>query len=97
MSCFCFLSGSSDNTPPDVGSCPSNMEVNVTEDSSQMTVFWTIPNTTENDVSMVSNFSPGDSFPIGTTQVIYIFTDAAGNSQNCEFYIDIYGKRRLRL
>ncbi|PIK42606.1 hypothetical protein BSL78_20532 [Apostichopus japonicus] len=82
-----------DNTPPTIESCPGNIEVNATVDSDQVAAFWDLPTSLETDVTVVNNFNLGDMFPIGVTRVTYVFTDVAGNSDNCEFDVIVLGKK----
>lgn len=56
-------------------------------------VFWQEPTATDNSlqpVMLVSRSSaPGDEFNVGTTPVIYIFADDAGNQVTCTFNVII--------
>src|SRR5262249_49004879 len=42
-----------------------------------------------NPVNVQKNHSPGDLFPVGTTQVVYTFTDATGNPTTCSFNVTV--------
>ena len=53
-------------------------------------VTWTEPTATDDSgvtPTVVQSHSSGDMFPVGTTQVMYTFTDAAGNMAMCTFSI----------
>ena len=56
-------------------------------------VTWTEPTATDNSgltPTVTQSHQPGDSFPVGTTQVIYTFTDQSGNQAACQ--IEVIGK-----
>ena len=62
-----------------------------------MNVPWTEPTATDNSgmtPTVTQSHQPGDSFPVGTTQVTYSFTDMAGNQATCTFSV-IIGKSVL--
>ena len=55
-------------------------------------VNFVVPTATDNTgvVNLVFNtMSPGNSFPVGSTQVTYFFEDEAGNSVSCIFTVTI--------
>ena len=54
------------------------------------TVTWIEPTATDNSgetPTVTQSHQPGDSFPLGTTQVSYRFTDMSGNEATCSFTI----------
>ena len=56
------------------------------------TVTWTEPTATDNSgmtPRMIRTHQPGDSFPVGTTTVTYMFMDMTGNRVQCSFGITI--------
>ena len=58
------------------------------------TVSWTPPNASDNSgeaVTLTSDYSPGDAFPIGTTTVTYTATDAYGNTGTYTFNVVVTG------
>ena len=62
----------------------------VTAGSTTQTATWTEPTATDNTgmtPTVSSSHQPGDSFPVGTTQVTYTFTDQAGNQAQCSFTV----------
>ncbi|XP_071943766.1 uncharacterized protein [Antedon mediterranea] len=94
---FCFFSVTvDDNENPNI-TCPSDF--NVTTDNGQPTAWiqWDVEYTdnTESlyDLSLTGSGSSynqsGENFPIGTTILEYIVTDAFGNSVNCTFYVTV--------
>ena len=73
----------------------SNISQNTDPNSPTATVTWTPPKTSDNakeGVTKTSSHNPGDSFPIGTTTVIYTATDPYGNSATMSFDVVITGK-----
>ena len=57
-----------------------------------MTVTWTEPTATDNSdmaPTITQSHQPGDSFPVGTTQVTYTFADQQGNEALCSFDVII--------
>ena len=53
-------------------------------------VTWIEPTATDDSgfqPTVVSTHQSGSSFPVGTTQVTYIFMDQAGNEATCAFSI----------
>jgi hypothetical protein len=71
--------------------CPNNIVVTNTPGQCNTSVSWVAPTATDNCVvqSLVSNYAPGDDFPIGTTTVTYTATDANGNSTSCSFDVTV--------
>ena len=56
------------------------------------TVSWTEPTATDNSgmtPTITQTHQPGDSFPVGTTSVMYTFTDMTGNQATCTFDVVI--------
>ncbi|TVR86397.1 MAG: HYR domain-containing protein, partial [Saprospirales bacterium] len=83
-----------DNEAPTVNNCPSDITVDRDAGSCSAEVFWTEPTADDNctdsaDILVVQNKFPGDEFPVGKSTVQYTFTDAAGNSSQCEFDITV--------
>ena len=53
-------------------------------------VGWNEPTATDDSPGMISRTStrtPGSYFVVGTSRVVYTFTDAAGNSDTCGFNV----------
>ncbi|MBL7817941.1 MAG: HYR domain-containing protein [Saprospiraceae bacterium] len=78
-----------DVVPPNISNCPANITVSTT--STHAVATWTPPTATDNCTtpSVTSNFQSGASFPIGSTTVSYIVTDARGNVSECRFTITV--------
>jgi HYR domain/Ricin-type beta-trefoil lectin domain-like/Secretion system C-terminal sorting domain len=78
---------SNDTVPPIFTTCPSNISVSTASLSS--IAQWVLPTATDNcsTPSVSSTFLAGSSFPIGTTVVTYIATDAARNVSFCRFNV----------
>ena len=60
------------------------------------TITWTAPLVTDNwgaaQITEVSNYQPGDAFPIGVSAVTYTATDCSGNKGTFTFDVTIYGR-----
>ena len=85
---------------PTFSNCPADVSVNVNPSSSTGVASWTEPTATDNSGavdSLVSDYSPGDSFPIGTTPVTYTATDIYGNADTCTFNVIVAGKSDLNI
>ena len=76
-----------DAVPPTITGCPGNVNVSTTGTSQVAT--WTAPTATDNCtlVSFTSSYTPGSSFPIGTTSVVYTAMDLKGNISTCSFNV----------
>ena len=80
-----------DTSPPVIANCPSDIIIS-TNVGAQTTAraSWREPTVTDNSgvaPSLVQSHMSGDSFAIGTTDVTYVYTDAAGNTVTCIFII----------
>ncbi|MCK4342296.1 MAG: HYR domain-containing protein, partial [Phycisphaerae bacterium] len=80
-----------DTEDPVISGCPSNIEVNADAGTCEAVVTWTAPTADDNCgmQSFTSNYSPGDTFPAGTTHVVYTATDIYGNDVTCEFDVAV--------
>jgi len=87
----CYQAVSVIDTFTPVMNCPSNIVVTNTPGQCNTSVSWVAPTATDNCVvqSLVSNYAPGDDFPIGTTTVTYTATDGYGNSTSCSFNVTV--------
>ena len=76
-----------DATPPVFQNCPAN--INLTTTATTAIATWAAPTATDNcgTPSVSSNFSSGQSFPIGSTSVTYTAKDAKNNAATCSFNI----------
>jgi len=75
-----------DNVAPTIANCPANI---VLAPNAACTPTWTAPTATDNcgSVTLTSNYSSGNTLPMGTTTVTYTATDACGNAANCAFTV----------
>lgn len=81
-----------DTTPPTISNCPTGVNVQVPAGSSGGTAAWDIPTAVDDSGATPvrsSNFQPGDFFTLGTTLVVYTFSDASGNIATCSFEVTI--------
>eukprot|EP00057_Strongylocentrotus_purpuratus_P028698 XP_011683172.1 PREDICTED: uncharacterized protein LOC578978 isoform X16 [Strongylocentrotus purpuratus] len=89
---FVTVSATGDNTDPVITGCPDNINVVIPFGSTGVAVTWTEPTATDNSgavPSSSSNLSPGDTFNVGTSQVVYTFTDGSGNDAQCPFFVTV--------
>ncbi|XP_072169503.1 uncharacterized protein [Diadema setosum] len=80
-----------DVTPPAFVNCPSTQVITVAAGVTSSTATWQVPTATDTQgqasVAATSGHSPGATFPLGTTAVVYTATDQAGLQQTCVFNI----------
>ena len=90
---FFLLAAVADTTPPVINDCPTTLSFVVPFGTPSRTVIWEEPTATDDSGAMPTliarSHQPGDSFPVGTTQVVYTFTDASGNRAMCSFSITV--------
>ena len=80
-----------DITPPSMTACPSNITI-AGGAGCNATATWTPPTATDNcGATVTGTHTPGQTFPAGTTTVVYIATDASGNSVTCSFTVTVTG------
>ncbi|XP_072031150.1 hyalin-like isoform X2 [Amphiura filiformis] len=83
-----------DQEPPAIvaNSCPNNTIGFAPEDGTgSYLVSWREPIATdETDITIDKNHEPFTSFQPGITDVVYTFTDVAGNRATCSFTVQIY-------
>ena len=87
-----------DNIPPTFNFCNTTAIFQSTDANlPTATVTWSEPTATDNSgqVTVSSNYGPGDSLPVGNTTVQYVATDSAGNNDTCSFEVIITGKMRV--
>lgn len=87
-----FVVTVSDMQAPTFSNCPSPIAAPVAAGACSGPATWTAPtamDACDPSLTVTSNFSPGDIFPLGPTTVIYTATDASGNSATCEFEVTI--------
>ncbi len=77
-----------DRQPPLISNCPD--AINLVTSSNSAIASWDLPTAIDNSGNAPrrsSNYSPGQSFPLGTTLVRYTFRDDSGNSAICSFEV----------
>ncbi|MBK9727243.1 MAG: HYR domain-containing protein [Saprospiraceae bacterium] len=79
-----------DNTAPKFTFCPSNIIVQ-SEDDCTAVVTWPNAIATDNcnQVSLISTIPSGFRFQLGSAAVVFIATDACGNTSKCEFLVTV--------
>lgn len=77
--------------PPDIENCPDSIVVECPTDSNVASVTWIPPRASSSSplLPITSNSQSGDSFGIGTTSVIYQFSDVFGNEAVCTFQVEV--------
>ena len=81
-----------DNIKPVHGLCPADQMIEVPDTVCGAFVSWSGPEFTDNcddNLFIVSNHSPGEFFPTGSTIVTYVAIDNNGNVDTCSFEIFI--------
>lgn len=80
-----------DTEAPTFGRVPESMIAYVKGDVTSERVDWTAPWVFDNVgvTSQSASHSPGDAFPLGVTTVTYTASDAAGNTSNIFFTIEV--------
>ena len=88
--CECFIT---DAEAPVISGTPSTQNVNTDAGLSTATVSWAAPTASDNtgSVSLTSDYSPGSTFPIGTTTVTYTAMDTYSNTATSSFDIVVTG------
>ena len=90
-----YIVNAIDTEVPIISGTPSAQNVNTDASLPSTTVSWTPPTASDNSgeaVTLTSNYSPGDTFPIGTTTVTYTATDTNGNIGTSTFNVVVTGK-----
>ncbi len=80
-----------DAQSPVIAGAPANITITAEPGFCARAVSWTVPTATDNCSvqNFTSNFSPGASFPVGITAVIYSATDPSGNTTNASFTVTV--------
>ena len=79
-----------DSIEPVISNCPQPVTETVPLGATSGIVTWVEPIGTDNSgttPTLFKSHEPGSSFPVGNTQVTYIFTDGAGNDATCSFSV----------
>src|SRR5439155_132465 len=83
-----------DNQRPTI-SCPANIIANAASGLCTSNVNFTVSAADNCAVTnLVSNPTNGFAFPIGTTTVTSVATDASGNTTNCSFTVTVLDNQR---
>lgn len=88
-----FLAEGTDNTPPVISGCPSNVIVNIPGGMFGRAT-WSAPTATDDSGTAVLVSGPAVTtgfFSLGSTPLSYVFEDAAGNQATCSFEVIVSG------
>ena len=94
LSCYQVYDAlSTDRESPVISTVLKDMRVNTDPSLPFAVVTWKTVTTTDNSgfVSITTNFQSGDSFPIGSTDVLYTATDQSGNIATMCFTVTVEG------
>ncbi|MEM9885469.1 MAG: HYR domain-containing protein [Bacteroidota bacterium] len=71
--------------------CPDDITVTAPDSTCQRPVSWTPPafESECTEFTVTSNFMPSDTFPVGTTEVIYFIEDKRGDTTTCSFNVTV--------
>lgn len=78
-----------------ISDCPNDITLNVPVGVTSVPLTWNEPTAIDETsaVTVTRTAAPGTSFAAGTsTDVIYTFTDASGNADECTFTVTLFGK-----
>lgn len=80
-----------DTTPPEILNCPSDIQEMIELGAADPTIFWVEPRAMDlSETRIVSqSSSPGQTFPVGSTVVTYIFADTSDNDAICSFTVTV--------
>ncbi len=84
-----------DNTPPVISGCPTNMTVNTGpgRTTCNQIASWADPTALDNCSGVLTyatrSHAPGALFNVGTTTVTYTFKDTSGNTETCTFTVTV--------
>ncbi|MCC6727380.1 MAG: HYR domain-containing protein, partial [Saprospiraceae bacterium] len=78
-----------DTAGPSISGCPAN--ISLLTSGTSATATWTAPTATDacTPVTLNNNYAPGNTFPLGVTQVTYQFSDKKGNTSTCNFTVTV--------
>ncbi|MBK8269634.1 MAG: HYR domain-containing protein [Planctomycetes bacterium] len=79
-----------DETPAFAG-CPDNISIGTAAPDCEASVTWTAPSASDNCgiAGVSSSHDSGDTFPLGTTPVLYTATDVNGRQAMCSFNVTV--------
>lgn len=80
-----------ENSFPTITNCPSNVQVDVLDQTCLGAVTWLPPIASDNcqivSFTEQNDFKPGALFPLGGTQIVYTAVDNSGLSRDCLFEV----------
>ena len=86
-----------DTVRPEIQFCPQNINQQIQFGVPSVIVTWNQPTASDNSgqtPNVQATHQPGSSFPVGTSTVIYTFTDAAGNEATCSFNVNVVSGKK---
>ena len=88
-----------DNAPPVFENITQDITIIVEPGETQAMVTWTTPVATDasGEVTLTSDYNPGDMFPVGTTTVTYMAVDFTGNTATQTFIVSVVGEYMLQM
>ncbi|MBO6496100.1 MAG: HYR domain-containing protein, partial [Roseivirga sp.] len=79
-----------DNITPVISDVPEDIMYQITDNNCSASITWNAPTSIDNcEVTLTSSHQSGATFPVGTTQVTYTATDAAGNQTTSTFDVTV--------
>jgi hypothetical protein len=80
-----------DSEAPVISAVPVDFTVSTDAGSCSAAVSWTPPTASDNCSvsSLTSSYAPGDTFPLGITNILYTATDPYGNSSTAVFHVNV--------
>ena len=79
-----------DNIAPVISDVPEDIMYQITDNNCSASITWNAPTSIDNcEVTLTSSHQSGATFPVGTTQVTYTATDAAGNQTTSTFDVTV--------
>jgi hypothetical protein len=86
-----FLVTITDIEDPTIAGMPADMTVSAEAGLCSGTASWAAPTSSDNCgiAGLTSTHMPGDSFAVGTTEVIYTTTDIHGNESSLSFFVTV--------
>ena len=84
---------STEDQAPVVSNCPSDQSVSTDAGQDYASITWTEPTATDESGNVTVSISPASTqYPLGTTAVMYTFTDALNLTSTCSFSVTVQGK-----
>ncbi len=74
---------------------PEDLEILTNTEDCRAVVSWTNPTVSCAVGDLVSNYTSGDTFPVGSTRVRYTFSDGEGESISGDFFVHVRSDLRL--